>query len=292
MINNALMLRSHGRESAWVITRDAYPAHHTTVTIKVQQPNEDGDIGMSPTYDLASAYGIYDQPNWYRFYVYRYVRSRPYRLYVEWRKNGAGSGLDVTSALGLQGLAISGMVYLRLRFDESNIHFEASFDGENWIDTYTEAFALPGYSLDSAFHYELAAYHTASFGVLTVDDFSIISRDGGQFVAPVEATRTADSMPATFVEQNYPNPFNAATRVSVSLPQSAEIRLALFDLTGREVKTLLSQSFSSGQYEIIWDGRNRDGNELRSGIYLLRLRYRPAESSAWSQIVRRVLLVK
>jgi hypothetical protein len=291
--SDALVLRSLGRESGWVITRNAYSARNTAVAINVRQVNDDGALGISPTYNLASSYGIYDQANWYRFYVYRDAHSGPYRLYVEWRKNGDGGGLDVTGKLALEGLTITGAAYLRLRFDDSDIHFEASLDGENWIDTYSEAFALPGYSLDSFFYYELAAYNTAVSGVLTVDDFSIMRHDDGKISTGVEADRSTTTwLPAAFALQNYPNPFNASTRISVSLPQEAEIHLALFDLTGREVKTLLAQPFLAGNYVTIWDGRNRYGEELGSGIYLLRLRYRAGKSNVWSQIVRRVLMVK
>jgi lysophospholipase L1-like esterase len=169
---NRLQLKSEGRESGWVITHAAYAARHTTVTVKVIQPNDDGNIGISPTYNLASQYGIFDQPNWYRFYLYRPDGGGAYRLNVESMKNGEFSEREVTG-----NLLITGVIYLRLRFDEAKIHFEASLDGQNWTDTYSETFALPGYSLDSPFYYELAAYKTSELGELVVDDFSIISSD-------------------------------------------------------------------------------------------------------------------
>jgi len=169
---NRLRLKSIGLETGWVITSEAYAARHTTVTVKVIQPNDDGNIGVSPTYNLASRYGISDQPNWYRFYVYRQDSSGNYRLNAEAMKNGVFSESDVTGSL-----VITGVVYLRLRFDETKIHFEASLDGKNWTNTYNETFALPGYTLDSPFYYELAGYKTSALGELVVDDFSIISSD-------------------------------------------------------------------------------------------------------------------
>jgi len=171
VVNNALELRSQNFESGWVITRNPLSAQNTTATVKVTQPNDDGDLGMSPTYNLSSTYGIYNEANWYRFYTYRNNHSGSYLLYVEWRKNGVQSGFDVTG-----NLVITGAFYLRLRFDNTKIHFEASLDGVNWTNTYNETFALPGYTLNSAFYYELAGYKTWSNGTFIVDDFSITSQ--------------------------------------------------------------------------------------------------------------------
>jgi DNA-binding beta-propeller fold protein YncE len=102
----------------------------------------------------------------------------------------------------------------------------------------------------------------------------------------------SEALPSTLALQNYPNPFNAATRISLSLPHDAEIHLSIYDLAGREVQELMAGSRAAGYYKITWDGRNREGSALSSGVYLLRLRYRAGESGAWSQLVRRVLMVK
>ncbi len=170
IVNNALQLSTQNAvyQSGWVVTRNPYPARNMTIAVKVVQPNNDGDLGLSPTYNLSSIYGLYNEANFYRFYTYRSTASGPYRLYVEWKKSGVLSGLDVTGTL-----VINGIVYLRLRGDEAKIHFEASLDGVTWTDTYNETFALPGYTLDTPFYYELAGYKTWSLGTFVVDDFSI-----------------------------------------------------------------------------------------------------------------------
>jgi hypothetical protein len=180
-------------------------------------------------------------------------------LYVQWKKNGVEDGFDVTGKLALQGLAINGAVYLRLRFDNSKIHFEASLDGASWINTYSETFALPGYSLDTPFYYEPSAYNTALNSVLVVDDFSISSDTPSSLAAKPEAPeQITGPIPASFALQNYPNPFNAATNIRFALPQDAEIHLAIFDMAGREVRELATESRRAGTYEVNWDGKNRD----------------------------------
>ena len=179
VVGNVLELKSSGSVSGWVVTRQSYPARNTTAAMKVAQPNDDGNLGVSPTYNLASSNGIYGEANWYRFYTYRNGGSGPYRLYVAWKKSGAEDGIDVTGSL-----VINTAVYLRLRYDNTNIHFEASLDGGNWTDTYNEIFDLPGSTLDSPFYYELAAYKTSAKGTLVVDDFSIKALPGGTDTPP------------------------------------------------------------------------------------------------------------
>ena len=68
---------------------------------------------------------------------------------------------------------LNGAFYLRLRFDDTRIYFEFSVDGQAWTAAYSEPFGLSGYSLGSAFYYELAAYRTDVQGILRLDDFSI-----------------------------------------------------------------------------------------------------------------------
>ncbi|MGH7595531.1 MAG: PQQ-dependent sugar dehydrogenase, partial [bacterium] len=292
--NNALELRSQGTESGWVITRNAFAARNTVVSMKVVKPNDDGDLGVCPTTaNLASRYGIYEQANWYRFYIYRSGGAGSHRLYVQWKKNGVTNEVDVTG-----NFVINGAVYLRLRFDDTNIHFEASLDGATWTDTYTEVFGLPGYTLDAAFFYELSAYNTNARGVLVIDDFSITKSNASGFAAkPNDHASATAPIPTAFSLQNYPNPlrtsaFNAATRISLALPHDVEIHLAVYDLAGREVKELMAGSRLAGSYEITWDSRNREGGILSTGVYLLRLRYRSKEGGAWSQLVRRMLMAK
>lgn len=286
--NNALELRSQNGESGWVVTKNAYAARFTVVTVKVVQPNNDGTLGISPTFSASARNGIYDEKNWYRFYTYRNSSTGPYRLYAGWKKNGIENSLDVTG-----GLVITGAVYMRLRFDESKIYFDASLDGSQWVETYAETFALSGYTLTTPFYYELAAYKTGVNGVRTLDDFSISSNAASATLAKTAApNRAAANFPATFVLQNYPNPFNVATRLKFSLPQSAEIQLAVFDMLGREINEITAGIQPAGHYEMIWNGRNRAGEELASGVYLVRLRYRTANAVTWSQLVQRAMLAK
>ncbi len=286
--NGALQLRSNNTQSGWVITRQNYPARNTTVTVRVTQPNNDGNLGMSPTYQASSTAGIYGQQNWYRFYVYR-EQPGNYRLYVQWKKNGVVGGLDATGAL-----AIPGAVYLRLRLDDTQIHFEASLNGATWIDTYRENFGLPGYTLNSNFHYELSAYRTNANGVLVADDFAIVSEKSQEksSEASPDGVHQVATLPAAFGLHNYPNPFNIATRIRFDLPAAAQVEVAVFDAMGRQVRMLAEGWRPAGSHEMIWEGKNEAGAALSTGTYFLRMHYRPEGGQNFTQMVRRIMLLK
>jgi uncharacterized delta-60 repeat protein len=72
--------------------------------------------------------------------------------------------------------------------------------------------------------------------------------------------------------QNHPNPFNPTTLIHYGLPRASEVKLVIFDVQGRAVRTLVNQSQQAGRYAITWDGRNERGEQVGSGVYLYQLR--------------------
>jgi len=88
------------------------------------------------------------------------------------------------------------------------------------------------------------------------------------------------------LSQNYPNPFNATTRIVLSLPRKAEAALAVYNVLGQHVRTLVGDVLSAGDHEIIWDGTDESGTEVASGVYFYRL------VSENQRLVRKVVLLK
>ena len=66
--------------------------------------------------------------------------------------------------------------------------------------------------------------------------------------------------------QNYPNPFNPSTNIRFAIPKESYVKLTIYDITGREVQTLLNDQLAAGTHTIEWAPRN-----LASGIYLYRV---------------------
>lgn len=70
---------------------------------------------------------------------------------------------------------------------------------------------------------------------------------------------------------NHPNPFNPQTTIPFQLRVAAPVRLALLDITGRVVRTLVDEIRSAGYHRAVWDGNDDAGRALASGVYLARL---------------------
>ena len=73
------------------------------------------------------------------------------------------------------------------------------------------------------------------------------------------------------MEQNVPNPFNPSTVIRFTLPKRENVELAVFNLAGQKVVTLVEGVRDAGTYTVQWDGRGEGGKELASMIYLCRL---------------------
>jgi len=73
------------------------------------------------------------------------------------------------------------------------------------------------------------------------------------------------------VSQNYPNPFNPSTTIKYAIPQQSFVRIKVYDIVGREVKTLVNTERSPGIYSVQWNGDNNYGSKVSSGIYIYRV---------------------
>ncbi|MHB8580368.1 MAG: FlgD immunoglobulin-like domain containing protein [Ignavibacteriaceae bacterium] len=73
------------------------------------------------------------------------------------------------------------------------------------------------------------------------------------------------------LSQNYPNPFNPSTTIKYQLAKDTRVSLTIYDMLGQEVRTLVSSEQSAGYYNVVWDGRNANGYQVSSGVYIYRL---------------------
>jgi hypothetical protein len=96
-----------------------------------------------------------------------------------------------------------------------------------------------------------------------------------------------DEAPAPVVfHRNFPNPFNPTTTLEFSLLRADRVRLRLFDLRGHLLRTLVDNQFPVGRHGVTWDGRTEMGEELPSGVYIVRL------EAGGRQLTQRVALVR
>ena len=68
--------------------------------------------------------------------------------------------------------------------------------------------------------------------------------------------------------QNYPNPFNPETMIEFEVKALDHINISIFDLNGNLVLDLVDSTLEPGGYSIVWDGKNKNGKSMPSGIYM------------------------
>jgi len=79
-------------------------------------------------------------------------------------------------------------------------------------------------------------------------------------------------LPTTFaLYQNHPNPFNPITTIRYDLPENGPVSIIIYDLMGREIKTLVKQVSAPGRYSVNWNGTNLWGKQIASGMYFYRM---------------------
>jgi hypothetical protein len=74
------------------------------------------------------------------------------------------------------------------------------------------------------------------------------------------------------ISQNYPNPFNPSTKMNISVPQRTYLKIEIFDVLGRKIRTLINQEVKAGKIEVTWNGKNNFGNKVASGNYIVMMK--------------------
>lgn len=74
------------------------------------------------------------------------------------------------------------------------------------------------------------------------------------------------------LSQNFPNPFNPETRIEYSLKKGGLVQITIYNQLGQLVRRLVNEQKPAGEHTVLWDGRNNEGVQLGTGVYLYRLK--------------------
>lgn len=77
--------------------------------------------------------------------------------------------------------------------------------------------------------------------------------------------------PEAGLAPNFPNPFNSSTLIVYQLADPGPVRLEIFNSLGQHLRTLVADTQAAGRYVIQWDARDRRGEDVAAGVYLMRL---------------------
>jgi hypothetical protein len=90
--------------------------------------------------------------------------------------------------------------------------------------------------------------------------------------SPTLLSNDEQSIPNVYVlYENYPNPFNPVTTLRYDLPENGHVNITMYDMLGRQVKTLINHTQDAGYRSVIWNATNDYGKPVSAGIYLYQI---------------------
>ena len=105
-------------------------------------------------------------------------------------------------------------------------------------------------------------------GAITSSDTFTITFD-----LTIVAVEENDGLPTRFaVHQNYPNPFNPATVLRYDMPQAGHVTINIYNILGKNVRTLLDENVAAGYQKAVWNGLDNEGRPVSSGIYFYQVK--------------------
>ena len=126
----------------------------------------------------------------------------------------------------------------------------------------------PSQFLSPAFSFDISSRESKSINLnyQFYDDFGSLMAQGSELI-------TLKPIPSEFaLHSNYPNPFNPATTINYDLPNDALIDIMIYDILGREVKSLHRGLKQAGYHSVIWDSKDNQGGPVSAGIYFYQIR--------------------
>ncbi len=97
-------------------------------------------------------------------------------------------------------------------------------------------------------------------------------RDSSSNDASDSGETSQKALPKAFeLNQNFPNPFNATTQISYILTKGSNVSLQIYNTMGQKVRTLVDEYRDAGSYSVEWDGKNDNGSDVASGVYLYKM---------------------
>jgi hypothetical protein len=114
---------------------------------------------------------------------------------------------------------------------------------------------------------------TLEYVVEASDEEYIVQSEIGEFVLDNTSLSLSDELiPTSFaLHQNYPNPFNPITTLRYDLPEHSYVNVTVYDMLGREVRTLVNTTQEAGFKSVIWDATNDYGKPVSAGVYLYKI---------------------
>lgn len=196
-----------------------------------------------------------------------------------------GRGLELT---GVESLEIRASEFVRgtpaLQSVDAAPHIVGNRFADNAVAIRVEGPRVPTAVRGNTFANNATALENLSTDALNAQGNYWSATDSAAIAAQIEGAvawvpfysgeggAKAVALPADFaLHPAYPNPFNAEVALSFDLPKAAAVALVLYDALGQPVRHIVDGPLAAGRYRFAWDGRDRRGRAVASGIYFYRL---------------------
>ena len=162
--------------------------------------------------------------------------------------------------------------------NEDNLIYHISFDNQDFlidsIETSDSEIEIPfSHFIDALLLNELNS-GTTLWDVSVTDSFEVVSSNNGPFslfidIGGILNIKNNNLIPDIYaLYQNYPNPFNPTTQIRYDLPKDALVKIAIYDVMGRNIRTLININQTAGYHSIHWDAKNDIGEDVAAGVFI------------------------
>lgn len=187
-----------------------------------------------------------------------------------------------------------------LVINEFQIALIGGYNEANQPMSSVEVLAISGNSIDYQANAEPLNYARSEPAVVFYDSFTYVfgGRDSFDNCIPYVERAIIESSATTLLEsdqanrsigyelfQNYPNPFNPSTTIQFNNSHSMPVNLDVYSVNGVHIKSLVNKHLEPGQYQFIWEGRDKNNRPVSSGIYFYKF-----ENGFASETKRMILL--
>jgi hypothetical protein len=157
-------------------------------------------------------------------------------------------------------------------------------------ETNTNMYKVPYHHIEDYMHTAGVELITGTWTIVANDGKYDVHAENGPFTLTIDASAVnveeLKVIPESFaLHANYPNPFNPTTTILYDLPEAAMVHLVIYDVLGRQVRTLINQDLTAGYHKAVWDATDDLGRPLSGGLYIYRI-----QAGGFSKTMKMVLL--
>lgn len=109
-------------------------------------------------------------------------------------------------------------------------------------------------------------------GTKANETFTWTANGDRAMVSALTSSNSSGTLPDGYsLEQNYPNPFNPTTTIGFSIPANTRARIEIYNVLGALIAVPFDDAVMAGEHQVVWDGRDQNGQTVASGVYLYKL---------------------